>query len=140
MPIDKPLIKEKLERINSYIQRIEEMDLSEDQFLTNVDHQDLLTFRLQQAVETAIDVASHIISASNLEKPETARSSFEVLAQKKIISKKIADNLTFAVSFRNLAVHGYDKFDFKKLFYDYKKDLKDLKSFIEEILDYLKRD
>lgn len=140
MPIDKDLIKEKLQRIEDYLQRIEDMHLNEDQFMSNTDDQDLLTFRLQQAVETAIDVASHIISASNFEKPDTARSSFELLAQNKVISKGLAENLTFAVSFRNLAVHGYDKFDFKKLFHDYKQDLKDLKSFNAEILDFLKRD
>lgn len=138
MPIDKILIKEKLNKVNQYLERIENMHFSEDQFLENTDYQDLLTFRLQQAVETCIDIATHIISSLNLEKPETARSSFEVLAKHKIITKDLAQDLTFAVSFRNLAVHGYEKFDFKRLFYDYKKDLVDLKRFITAILNILK--
>ncbi|EKD27813.1 MAG: hypothetical protein ACD_79C00561G0003 [uncultured bacterium] len=138
MPIDKILIKEKLNKVNQYLERIENMHFSEDQFLENTDYQDLLTFRLQQAIETCIDIATHIISSLNLEKPETARSSFEVLAKHKIITKDVAQSLTFAVSFRNLAVHGYEKFDFKRLFYDYKKDLVDLKRFISVILNILK--
>jgi len=41
MPIDKNLIQEKLQKISEYIKRIETMDFSEDQFLENVDYQDL---------------------------------------------------------------------------------------------------
>lgn len=81
MPIDKILIKEKLKKVNQYLERIENMHFSENQFLENTDYQDLLIFRLQQAVETCIDIATHIISSLNLEKPETARSSFEVFSQ-----------------------------------------------------------
>lgn len=139
MPIDRALIKEKLEKIDQYIERIENMHFSENQFLENVDIQDLLTFRLQQAVEICIDTATQIISALNLEKPETARSSFDVLAQHKIIDKDLAGRLSFAVSFRNLAVHGYEKFDFKRLFFDYKDDLKDLKHFISKIIEFIEK-
>lgn len=139
MPIDKALIKEKLEKIDQYIERIENMHFSENQFLENVDIQDLLTFRLQQGIEVCIDAATHIISALNLEKPETARSSFDVLAQHKIIGKDLAERLSLAVSFRNLAVHGYEKFDFKKLFFDYKDDLQDLKHFITKIIEFIEK-
>ena len=138
MLLDASLIKEKIERIDTYINRIGNMDLSEAEFVENIDYQDLLTFRLQQAVETAIDIATHIIAAQKLEKPDTARSSFEVLSNAKIISRELAQRLAYAVSFRNLAVHGYDKFDFKQLFHDYKKDVDDLKQFVTAILDYLK--
>lgn len=36
-----------------------------------------------------------------------------------------------------LVVHGYNDFDFKLLFKDYKQDLKDLRQFGAEILKYL---
>lgn len=137
MPIDKQLILEKLSKIDEYVERIKNMHFGEDQFLKSVDYQDLITFRLQQAVEISIDIATHLIAALNLEKPETARSSFEVLAKHQIINEELAKNLSSAVSFRNLAVHGYEKFDFRQLFYDYKDDLKDLKQFIKRIIAFL---
>lgn len=138
MKIDKILLEQKLEKLDEYIERIENMHFSEDQFIENVDYQDLLTFRLQQAVEICIDVATHIISSLHLQKPDTARSSFAVLSVHKIITRKLADGLALAVSFRNLAVHGYEQFDFKQVFYDYKKDLVDLKEFAAQILLFLK--
>jgi|SRR3989339_48398 len=137
MPIDKNLIQEKLQKISEYIKRIEGMDFSENQFLENVDYQDLLTFRLQQVVEIAIDIATHIISTLELEKPETARSSFEVLAKYKIISDDMSKKMMLAVSFRNIVVHKYEDFDFNQVFLDYKIDIDNLKVFIGEVIKYL---
>jgi len=137
MPIDKNLIQEKLQKISEYIKRIEGMDFSENQFLENVDYQDLLTFRLQQVVEIAIDIATHIISTLELEKPETARSSFEVLAKYKIISDDMSKKTMLAVSFRNIVVHKYEDFDFNQVFLDYKIDIDNLKVFIGEVIKYL---
>lgn len=137
MSIDKQLILEKISKIDEYIERIENMHFNEDQFMENVDYQDLITFRLQQTVEVAIDIASHLIASLSLEKPEIARSSFEVLAKHHIINEELAKRLGSAVSFRNLAVHGYEKFDFKALFHDYKDDLKDLKEFVGAVVVFI---
>lgn len=113
------------------------MDFTENQFLENVDFQDLLTFRLQQAVEIGIEIATHIISSLELEKPETARSSFEILAKNKIISEDLSKKMMLAVSFRNIAVHKYEDFDFSQVFRDYKEDIECLKDFVAEIIKYL---
>jgi len=137
MPVDKNLVREKLKKIDEYLKRIEAMNFSEDQFLENVDYQDLLTFRLQQAVEISIEIATHIISSLELEKPETARSSFEVLSKHKIINGELANRMMLAVSFRNIVVHKYEDFDFSQFFRDYKEDIKCLKAFIAEIIRYL---
>ena len=137
MPIDKNLVNNQLSQLENLLRRIENMDIAENELLENLDIQDLLTFRLQQAVEICIDIATHLISGLALEKSETARSSFEVLAKNKIIGADLAEKLGFAVSFRNLAVHGYDKFDFSRLFRDYKEDVDDLKIFMTEIVKYI---
>ena len=137
MPLDKNLIYEKLRKIDEFIKRIELMDFSEEQFIENIDYQDLLTFRLQQAIETAIEVATHIISSLDLEKPETARSSFEVLARHKIISENLSKEMMLAVSFRNIVVHKYSQLNLSQLFHDYKEDIKTLKKFIVEIENFL---
>lgn len=137
MPIDRTLIKEKLYKIDQFIKRIESMDFNEDQFLENVDYQDLLIFRLQQAVEIAIEIATYIIVSLNFDKPETARGSFEVLEKNKVISKDLSEKLMLAVSFRNIVVHKYEDINFTRVFHDYKEDINSLKLFISEIIKYL---
>lgn len=137
MPIDKNLIKQKLLDLEDMVSRIKNMDIVEGNFVEDVDIQDLLTFRLQQAVEICIDIASHLISARGLTKPDNARSSFEILSNQKIIDENLAKRLALAVSFRNIAVHGYNKLNFEDLFHDYKKDLIDLEDYLKQISKYI---
>ena len=64
-------------------------------------------------------------------------SSVLFLGEKTIIDKKLALRMGKAADFRNRVVHGYNDFDFKALFKDYREDLKDLRIFGSEILKYI---
>lgn len=65
------------------------------------------------------------------------QDAFLFLGEKEITSKKLALNMGKAADFRNRVVHGYNGFDFKLLFKDYKSDLADLHQFGSEIFKYL---
>lgn len=137
MLINKDLVAKKLDFLNAQIYKIENMDFTESEFVENADIHDLIVFRLQQAVETSIDIATHIIAALNAPQKETAKDAFLYLGQKRIISKDLSLKMGQAADFRNRAVHGYNDFDFKLLFKDYKEDLKDLRQFGAEIFKYI---
>lgn len=139
MPIDKSLIGKKLDFLNEHIHKIESMDFDEEAFVGNVDIHDLVVFRLQQAVETAIDIATHIIASLDVSQKETAKDAFKFLGEKKIIDNELALKMGQAADFRNRVVHGYNDFDFRLLFKDYKEDLKDLRQFGVEILQYIEK-
>lgn len=139
MAINRELIEKKLEVLKNFIRQIEEMDFDEYGLVDSKDIQQLLSFRLQQAVETAIDIATHIIAGLSLERQETAKNAFEVLGKEKIITSALAKNMSLACDFRNLIVHGYQKIDFKRLFYDYKDDLEDLREFARQINRFLEK-
>lgn len=68
---------------------------------------------------------------------ETAKDAFYYLGELGIINKNLAFNMVKAADFRNRVVHGYNDFDFRILFKDYKEDLKDLRHFGAAILKYL---
>lgn len=137
MHISKDLIFKKLDFLNDHIHKIENMDFEEETFVENVDIHDLVVFRLQQAVETCIDIATHIIAGLDAPQKETAKDAFGYLGEKGIIDKKLALKMGKAADFRNRVVHGYNNFDFRLLFKDYKKDIKDLRQFGAEILKFL---
>lgn len=139
MAINKDLVVKKLDFLNEEIKRIENMSFDEQTLFENIDVQDLLTFRLQQAIETCVDIATRIIAGLNLPRKETAKDAFLLLGKEKIINKDLADEMGKAANFRNRVVHGYNDFDFSLLFKDYKGDLKDLKNFGAEILRFLER-
>ncbi len=140
MTIDKDLIKKKLSFLDYQLSRIEEMNLDKKEFIENADIHDLITFRLQQSVETCIDIATHIIAALNLERKERAKDAFILLGFEKIIKHDLALRMGKAADFRNRVVHGYNDFDFSLLFKDYKKDIGDLRDFGGQILDYLQKE
>lgn len=137
MLISKTLIAKKLDFLNEQIHKIEAMDFNRQQFVSEVDIHDLVVFRLQQAVETCIDIATHLIAGLNAPRKETAKDAFVFLGEQGIIDKGLASKMGRAADFRNRVVHGYNDFDLKLLFKDYKEDLKDLHQFGAEILKYL---
>lgn len=137
MPIDKNLIAKKLDFLDQNLTAIERMEFNESSFVEKDDIHDLVTFRLQQAVETCIDIAVYIIAASKFPRRETAKDAFLLLGEEKVITKELAKNLGKAADFRNRVVHGYNDFDFRLLFRDYKDDVKDLREFGNQILVFL---
>jgi uncharacterized protein YutE (UPF0331/DUF86 family) len=139
MAIDKTIIEKKLAVLADYIRQIENMDFSQMSLSENIDIQQLLSFRLQQAIETAINIATHIIAGLSLPRQETAKDAFEILEKEKIITSDLAKNMALASGLRNIVVHGYQKIDFKRLFYDYKKDLNDLRMFARQIYEFLNK-
>lgn len=137
MKVNKELLSKKLSFLNEQISKIENMDFEEQDLLEDQDIQDLLTFRLQQAVETCIDISTHTIASLNLSRQETAKDAFLLLGEKGIIDKELASKMGKASDFRNRVVHGYNNFDYSMLFKDYKEDLGDLKTFASQILSFL---
>ncbi len=134
MPINKDLIAKKLEFLNRHLSAIERMEFDEQSFADDEDIHDLIIFRLQQSVETCIDIANHLINSRNLPRKETAKDALLFLGDQKIISKQLSLNMGGAVDFRNRVVHVYNNFDYHVFYKDYKKDVKDLRLFGKEII------
>lgn len=139
MFIDKALLSKKLDFLNRHLATIEEMRFDEEVFVDDADIHDLIAFRLQQAVETCIDIATHIIAAENFARKETAKDAFILLGAEKIIDKGLSSRMGFAADFRNRVVHGYDDFDYHLLYRDYHENISDLRQFGKEILKFMKR-
>ncbi len=142
MPIKEEVVREKLIKIRKMVDRIGNMDFTEEEFDEDVDVQDLLVFRLEQAVEQAIDIATHLVSAKGLPRPGTLKELFGALGKAKMLPEEITKAMTKAVGFRNIAVHEYDdvKFDIKKVYRDYKDDVRDLKKFCAEVVRLLEKE
>lgn len=137
MPIDKDLVAKKLDFLSEQIHKIEDMEFDEQSFVDNPDVHDLVVFRLQQAIETCIDISTHIIAQTNAPRKEAAKDAFLYLGEKNIIDRDLAQKMGKAADFRNRVVHGYNDFDFRLLYQDSKENLKDLRNFGSDILKFL---
>ena len=137
MPIDRALISKKLDFLNEQLTKVERMEFDVTELTENADIHDLIVFRLQQAVETAIDIAVHIISQLPIPRKETAKDAFLLLGQEVVIDKELSAKMGKAADFRNRVVHGYNDFDWRILFKDYRDDLADLRNFGAQIVSFL---
>lgn len=133
------IIKNKILEIQDHITRINHMEFTLEEINSNKDIQDLISHRLHIAVETAIDIAAHIVSSLGVFQKEESKDFFEELARQKVITARLARNMGKACGLRNLIVHQYGQVDFSKLFYYYKDDLKDLEEFNKQICQYLEK-
>ncbi|MDH4084889.1 MAG: DUF86 domain-containing protein [Nitrospira sp.] len=106
--MDRDLVESKLESLRRCVERIaDKTPSSVDQLLRDPDIQDIIALNLQRAVQLSVDVASHLIAETDAVPPSTMAENFEVLQKLQIINPALAERLTKAVGFRNIAVHSY---------------------------------
>ena len=141
MPINRNIIELKLSKIKDMILKIRDLDFSDQAGYDESLLQDALVFRLVQAVESAIDIGTHIVSDLEITRPESYKDLFLVLAKHKVLSEKTAKEMGQAAGFRNLAVHEYDeqKFDYAQVKKDYLSNLETLNRFNAEIIEFIRK-
>jgi uncharacterized protein YutE (UPF0331/DUF86 family) len=112
--MDKQVIGAKIESLRRCIQRIKDKTPSSvDALLEDNDLQDIICINLERAVQICVDLASHIISESDLQAPGSMGESFEQLRRLDLISYELAGRMKKAVGFRNVALHAYQEINWR---------------------------
>jgi len=102
------VIINKVQSIQRCITRInEEYALVNNNFENQWTHQDAAILNITRACEQSIDLANYLVKKYQLGIPTSSRNSFELLAQKHIISAQLSQKLQNMVGFRNIAIHEY---------------------------------
>jgi len=104
---DRGLVAKKLARIVTCLHELRTM-ASVDRLRDDVREKRFVEHTLQIAIQSALDVASHIASDQRLGEPETNRALFQLLARTDVISTDLSHRLAEMAGFRNVLVHGYD--------------------------------
>ncbi|MBI2327145.1 DUF86 domain-containing protein [Candidatus Curtissbacteria bacterium] len=140
MPVDRGMIENKLENLKTFIRKLEKMEFTVAEIQDDEDIQDLLDRRMQLAIETCIDIATHIAANLQLPKREVAADVFDVLANEGIINSELSEKMRGAVGLRNILVHEYAKIDYELAYADLKKKLGDLRDFAAQIFGFLEKE
>jgi len=115
--MDKEVISAKVETLRRCIQRIrDKTPISAAVLLEDYDLQDIICINLERAVQTCVDLASHIIAESDLQPAGSMAESFEQLRRLGLISDELATRMKKAVGFRNVAVHAYQEINWKMVY------------------------
>jgi uncharacterized protein YutE (UPF0331/DUF86 family) len=103
---------------------------SRDAFMSDRQGRDLAAFYLFLAIQECIDLAAHWIADSGWTPPETASSTFDVLAERGVIDAELADGMRAAAGLRNRIAHGYALLDHGRLHDEATEGLKTIRSFL----------
>lgn len=139
MLIDKTLVEKKLSLLKHEINKIENMDITLKEVLEDEDIQDMIDRRMQVAIESCIDVATHLAAGMELPRQEYASDIFLLLGKNEVVPKDLAEKFVGAVGLRNILVHEYADIDYKLAYSNLDEKLQDLKQFAKEVLKFLEK-
>lgn len=107
---DRDLVAKKLARIETCVQELRTLgdparirsDLREERFFEHT---------LQIAIQSVLDVASHIVSEERLGEPHSNHELIDLIARRGWIPADLELPLHQMIGFRNVLVHGYESVD-----------------------------
>jgi uncharacterized protein YutE (UPF0331/DUF86 family) len=110
--VDRDLLRRKLAELAEYVAQVSEYrDLTVEGYRADWRTQRIVERTLQMAVETCLDVASHVVSDRGLRAPSTYAETFEILVAARLMSAGLGRSMVQMAGFRNLIVHEYARID-----------------------------
>lgn len=139
--VDREKLSKLFNELSQAKTRLDEMaQLSQKEFLGDYRNVDAAKYNFIVAIESAIDICSHIIARKSLGKPEDYADVFSLLGEAGVFSEEFVARLKQMAKFRNLLVYLYWKVDNNRLDEILKESLNDFVIFEEGIRGFLKEE
>lgn len=90
-------------------------ELPVDEFVAATKDRDLALFYLFLAIQECIDLAAHWVADAGWDPADDAASTFDVLADRAVITRDEAATLRQATGLRNRIAHGYAQIDYPRV-------------------------
>jgi uncharacterized protein YutE (UPF0331/DUF86 family) len=132
--LETDVIFAKVANIQRCLKRISTITNDDPNSLDNIDKQDIFVLNLQRAIESTIDIATHIIASQGLGITTTVKENFKILNEAGIIDAELMKKMQATVGFTNIAVHDYASLDINILKSILQNNLKDIEEFYTLIL------
>lgn len=130
------VIENRISSVKKYLKYVERYrKYSQSELENSIDLKGAFERYLYLVCQSSIDLAEAVISYRRYRKPSSMHESFEILHEEEIISFDLMQNLVAMAGFRNVITHGYDKLDFGKMYAILQDDLKDVRMFLDVIIE-----
>jgi uncharacterized protein YutE (UPF0331/DUF86 family) len=104
-----------------------------DEFVADRRGRDLALFYLFLAIQECIDLAAHWVADEGWAPPDDAGSTFDVLADRGVIARPVADGLRAAAGLRNRIAHGYAMLDYRRVREESRAGIRPVQLFLEAV-------
>ena len=139
--IDRLLVQRRLALIASYLDELSRLArVPRKAFLEDKDKTAAAESYLRRSLEAIFDIGRHVLAKSGgVELAMEYKSIARGLGDKGIVSKEMSDTLVKIAGYRNRMVHLYDMVDEEEIYDIIQANLSDIRSFIREVRDFLKK-
>lgn len=103
------------------------------EFVDDRSGRDLALFYLFLAIQECIDLAAHWVADEGWMPPDDAGSTFDVLADHRVIERSTADLLRGATGLRNRIAHGYAMVDYARVQEESRQGGPALRAFLDAV-------
>lgn len=139
-PIDKGIVRRKLSVIVENLEALENMkDISIKEYMGDVYKRKAAERLLQELIEAAIDINTHVIVQSGNKVPEDYYESFIMAGEYGIVAVKLSEELAPSTGLRNRLVHEYDILDHRVVLSSIRMAAKLFPAYIQEIEQYISK-
>jgi uncharacterized protein YutE (UPF0331/DUF86 family) len=139
MAVDRQIIEKLLNSLRGELSKLDAMEFTYEELVNEVDIQDLVNRRMQIAIESCIDIATHLASGLNMPGQNTAADVFRLLAKEDIITDELAEKIAKACGLRNILVHQYLEIDYKIIYQSSREGADDLREFARQVVEFLEK-
>lgn len=138
-----------LESINERLDKLREevaflkgtaQRLSLEEFISVPEHYKSVERTFQIAIECCHDIATHIISAFDMKRPDRYESAFEILGEFGVLPLDFACVLVGMARFRNLLTHEYLKVKLNIVYEKLQNNLSDFDKFAKYVVEFLEKE
>ena len=111
-PLDEAIIRRKLAIIIENLEALRPIQqMTRDEYAADLYRRKATERLLQELIEAAIDVNTHILVQNGHAAPDDYYDSFLKVGQLQMISYNLADKLAPSAGLRNRLIHQYDQID-----------------------------
>jgi len=132
------VLRKRIQKIDEYLQllgRYPSIPLAD--FLSEPEHYNSAERLLQLAIEATIDMGNHLVADMNLGHPDYGAQIPDILADKALISRELADIWVKMIGLRNILVHDYLDINHQIVYEIIQNQLKDLTTLRNFFAQYL---
>jgi uncharacterized protein YutE (UPF0331/DUF86 family) len=130
--VDADVLRRRIDALLGYLTRLEPFGaVDRKQFIADRDEHHLAERYLHLAIESALDIANHLIADAGFEAPDTYRDAFAILTRHGVLDEDLGKRLQTWAGMRNVLVHLYLDIDHGMTWDTIRNDLGDLRRLAE---------
>ncbi len=139
-PIEKEILRKKISVIVENLNALELIrNMTREQYAEDIYKRKATERLLQELIEAAIDINTHIIVQTSNIVPDDYYESFIKLGELKIMTTELAEKLAPSAGLRNRLVHEYDLLEHSMILEAVKVAVAVYPEYIKAIEDYILR-